>query len=95
MKRQQVKTAYHVQAIDAFGNIRQSRIYLREWNAVRYSQYLLEFADDLIPYIQTYALSKSNQLMKFEEDFKKQGIYLSRREAEIALWGFSNIEESE
>lgn len=79
---------YHVQGIDWNGEITKSRLYIRASAAIVCAEGWLEYCDGITPYIQQYAITR---IPDYSNWAMPEGIYLSRREAEISKFGYSLI----
>ena len=79
---------YHAQGINWNGEITKSRLFIRASAAIECAEGWLEYCDGITPYIQQYAITKNPEYSNWSIP---EGIYLSRREAEISKFGYSHI----
>lgn len=84
---------YHVQGLNRDGVITKSRLFNREFAAIRCAEGYLDYCDGITPYIQKYALTHVPEYSRWS--FMSEGIYPSRREAEISIFGYSHIPAGE
>lgn len=83
---------YHVQGLNRDGVITKSRLFNREFAAIRCAEGYLDYCDGITPYIQKYELSP---VPSYSNWAMPEGIYLNRREAEISKFGYSLIPAGE
>jgi hypothetical protein len=86
------KFVYHVQGIDRKGEIRKSRLFNREFAAIECAENYIHYCDGITPYIQLFALT---HIPDYSNLAMPEGIYLSRRDAEISIFGYSLIPAGE
>lgn len=86
------KFMYHVQGLDQEGKVIRSRLYTREYAAMEYAENLLNYCHGITPYIQAHELLP---LHSYSHWAMPKGIYPNRRDAEISIFGYSDIPTEE